>query len=63
MDNQTDDASPELLKAGRWLCFTRDIDSDQAARRFVERFGRQPDYLIDDKGYLWAGPVPERTTQ
>lgn len=62
MDNQAipTDASTELLRSGKWLCFTRDMQAEQAARRFMERYGRQPDYLIDHLNILWAGLVPER---
>ena len=39
--------------------FTLDHSEQAAAARFKDRFGRQPDWIVEHLGYLYVGPIPE----
>lgn len=47
----------------RYLCFTTSTDETEAAQRFQDRYGQPPDQILDFKGLLWVGPIPEQVTQ
>ena len=40
-----------------YMCFTIDVDEDQAAQEFKERYGYWPEQILEDKGMLWLGPI------
>jgi hypothetical protein len=42
-----------------YLAFTLDHNEDEAAARFLTRFGAPPDTIIESHGILLVGPVPE----
>jgi hypothetical protein len=48
----------EAPKPGaNYMCFTLDVDEDQAAQDFKERYGYWPEQILEDKGMLWLGPI------
>ena len=51
-------ATPDLAR-GLWRGFTVDHDEADAARRFEQRYGQPPEYIVEDRGVLWVGPIPE----
>ena len=51
---------PNAPKAVGYMCFTPDHDRDDAVRRFVRRYGHEPDVVFESKGLLRLGPCPER---
>ena len=42
-----------------YFCCTEDHDRDDAVRRFVRRYGYEPDEVFESKGLLKLGPCPE----
>ena len=38
--------------------WTSETDEDLAIRRFQDRYGQPPEWVIDHAGFLWVGPVP-----
>ena len=40
-----------------YMCFTLDVDEDQAAQEFKKRYGHWPEHILEDKGMLWLGPI------
>ena len=44
-------------QGANYMCFTLDVDEDQAALEFKERYGYWPDQILEDKGLLWLGPI------
>ena len=40
-----------------YMCFTLDVDEDQAAQEFKNRHGHWPEHILEDKGMLWLGPI------
>lgn len=40
-----------------YMCFTLDVDEDQAAQEFKDRYGYWPEQILEDKGLLWLGPI------
>lgn len=46
------------LKTSLWQGFTLDHNEDDAARIFHQRYGRMPEYIVEDHGQLWVGPIP-----
>ena len=42
-----------------YMCFTLDVDEDQAAMEFKERYGYWPEHILEEKGLLWLGPIKE----
>ena len=47
------------LHAAYYLGFTLDHDEAAAAQTFAARFGAPPEYVVEDRGVLFVGPVPE----
>lgn len=52
-------ASPGALQGHSWRCWTADTSEDAAALSFRERYGVQPERIIEGFGMIWLGPVPE----
>ena len=46
---------PQLQTA--YLCFTAEHDEEAASRRFAEKYGQPPEYIIEHGGLLWLGPI------
>ena len=40
-----------------WHAFTLDTTEENAAGTFVQRYGRQPEFVFDSRGLLLCGPV------
>lgn len=53
-----DGLAPDQAEGGVWLGFTADHGEEDAARRFRERYGRPPGYIVESLGLLLVGPVP-----
>ena len=53
--------SPPDPTAHYWRGFTRDTDEAEASRLFTARYGAPPEFIIEAKGILLAGPIPART--
>lgn len=53
-----DGLAPDPAEGGVWLGFTADHSEEDAARRFQERYGRPPGYIVESLGLLLVGPVP-----
>jgi len=49
--------SPE--HGANYMCFTLDVDEDQAAQEFKERYGYWPEQILEEKGLLWLGPIKD----
>lgn len=54
-------ASPSSPGDALFLGFTPDHDENDAARVFLRRYGRQPQYLFESRGLRLVGPIPEVT--
>lgn len=50
------------LTAHHWRGFTLDHDEADAAAQFTARYGQPPEYIIEYKGNLLVGPLPEEHT-
>ena len=46
-----------------YMCFTLDVDEDQAAQAFNDRYGYWPEQILEDKGLLWLGPIKKARDQ
>lgn len=44
---------------GLWLAFDRDEDPERARRRFVHRYGQEPQEVLASGPLLLVGPVGE----
>ena len=44
---------------GFWLAFSLDHKEDEAAASFRQRFGQPPQFIVESRGLLRVGPVPE----
>ena len=42
-----------------YICFTLDVDEDQAALDFKKRYGYWPEQILEEKGLLWLGPIKD----
>lgn len=51
------------LNHGSWRMYTKDHDEADAARLFRQRYGCEPEYIVEDGAYLYVGPIPERQTR
>jgi hypothetical protein len=50
----------KLLHTRKWRGYTTDESEDEAAAKFTTRYGEPPEYIVEDGGVLWVGPIPER---
>jgi hypothetical protein len=41
------------------LCFTKDHPREKAIGTFYDRFGAMPEHVVEDRGLLWLGPIPQ----
>lgn len=48
---------PDLTQ-GLWRGFTADHDEAEAAQSFEQRYGKPPEYIVEDRGVLFVGPIP-----
>ncbi len=46
------------LQRRHWRGYTRDTDEAEAARLFTDRYGAPPEFIVESKGILLAGPIP-----
>lgn len=53
---------PAMLAHHWWLAFSPDTDPEKARARFVQRYGREPEYARVHRNVLWCGPVSEKVT-
>ena len=53
MNTWPPDADPKAA----YLCFTIDMDEDQAAARFQQKHGAPPERIIEAWNRLWLGPI------
>uniref|UniRef100_A0A6M3LR28 Uncharacterized protein n=1 Tax=viral metagenome TaxID=1070528 RepID=A0A6M3LR28_9ZZZZ len=42
------------------LAFSLDTHEDEAAARFAKRYGQPPEFIFEEQGNLWVGPLPKR---
>ena len=49
---------PDGLRGRYFLAFSPDTSPEMAAARFLQRFGRPPEWILDSLGILFVGPVP-----
>ena len=42
-----------------WLAVPKIYDKELAIKRFIERFGRQPDEVREDHQLYWMGPASD----
>ena len=54
--------SVEVLRAHAWLGFSLDHDEDAAARAFTARFGAPPQFIAEQWGVLYVGPIPQEAS-
>lgn len=52
-----------VARARSWLGFTGDHDKLDAARSFVLRYGQRPCYVLESRGLLLVGPIPQLVTE
>jgi hypothetical protein len=48
---------PATLSGGYWRGFTADHPLADAVARFRQRFGRDPEQVLQDRGILLLGPL------
>ena len=55
--------NPTFDTARPHLAFSLDTQEDEAAARFTKRYGQPPEFIFEEQGNLWVGPLPkgERT--
>ena len=46
-----------------WLVVPKFNGKDEAIKRFIERFGRQPDQVRQDHQLYWIGPAPRSANE
>lgn len=55
--------SSNNLSRGAWMTFTIDHDEQDAAAKFLRRYGQPPEHVIEDRRWkvptLKVGPVPD----
>jgi hypothetical protein len=51
------ETQPAALAGGYWRGFTADHPLADAVARFRQRFGRDPEQVLQDRGILLLGPV------
>lgn len=39
--------------------FTGNMDETSAAIQFENRYGQPPEYIVEWRGWLYVGPIPE----
>ena len=44
---------------GAWRVYTHETE-ESATVKFVQKFGHPPEYIVEENGQLWLGPVQER---
>lgn len=55
--------STPLDLAGRaWRCFRADVREEDAAAHFQALYGRPPEFILEDHGVLFVGPIPAELT-
>jgi len=46
-------------KGSKYLAFTIDTDKELARIRFVAKYGKEPEVIIEGNNVLLLGPVPD----
>jgi len=41
----------------KYICVTASTNEEEAAAKFAEKYGRPPQYIFEEYGNLWLGPV------
>ena len=39
--------------------FTQDHSEEGASGKFLQRYGRPPEWVVEHLGWLYVGPIPE----
>ncbi len=55
----TDGRLVEALQGRAWRGFSLDTKEEAAAARFVELYGRPPEFIVESHGVLLVGPAPD----
>ena len=47
------------LSRGLWRVYAGETE-ESATVKFVQKFGHPPEYIVEENGQLWLGPVKDR---